>query len=77
MPYKDPKTYVKRLEGLKQHVILSIIDGNIIDQYKWNVWCNKLKSCAKKKHPYSEDFTNERIFEMMKTGCYYCGDIIQ
>ena len=27
------------------------------------------------KHSYSEDFTNDVMFDMMVKGCFYCGDI--
>ena len=40
------------------------------------MWCNVIKTRAKcKKHPYSEDFTNDVMFKMMVKGCFYCGDI--
>lgn len=46
------------------------------DKNKWIMWCNRIKRCAKQnKHPYSEEFTNEIIFEKMILGCFYCGDI--
>jgi len=66
----------KRHETRKQHAIDSITVDEIIDRYKWDMWCKNIKRCAKnKKHPYSEDFTNDIMFEMMVQGCFYCGDI--
>lgn len=76
---EDNKDYRKekdaeQLEDLKKHIIDSVEYGSIIDSNKWNLWCSRLKGSAK-KHPYSEDFTNDIIFKMMTKGCYYCGDI--
>lgn len=66
----------QRYEDHKQHAMDSIVSGEIIDQYKWDMMCGIIKRCAKqKKHPYSEDFTDDIIFEMMNRGCFYCGDI--
>ena len=61
-------------ENLNQYAIDSIISGKILDRNKWNVFCDKIKSKSK-KHPYSEELTNDIIFEMMLKGCFYCGDI--
>ena len=58
----------------KQHAVDSITSGEIINQHMWNLWCNRIRSSAK-KYPYSEDFTNDIIFIMMTNGCFYCGDI--
>lgn len=82
MPYKDPakrkeamKKYdIKRLKDLDDNARESILSGEIIDQHKWNAWCNRIKSGAR-KYPYSGDFTNDIMFEMMIKGCLYCGDI--
>lgn len=66
----------ERREDLKQHAHDSISSGDIIDQCKWDKWCNEIKRCAnKKKHPYSDNFTNEIMFELVVQGCFYCGDI--
>ena len=80
MVYKDPanaKLYkAKRAQDLKKHAIDSIISGEIIDQYEWDIWCNEIKRGANKKNKtYSENFTNEIMFTMMVIGCFYCGDI--
>ena len=78
MPYKDPvknKEYLaKRIEDLKQHAINSIKSGTIIDKHKWDMLCNQIKN-GNKKHPFSPEFTNDIIFDMMLCGCFYCGDI--
>ena len=88
MPYKDPvkqkdyrannkekqKEYdAKCLEDQKQNARDSILHGVIIDIRSWDKWCNKIKGgAAKNKRPYSEDFTNDVMFDMMVKGCFYC-----
>lgn len=63
-------------EKRRQHAYNSITSGNIIDQNKWNLWCNQIRSGTKNNNrPYSDDFTNDIIFEMMVRGCFYCGGI--
>jgi len=62
-------------EKQNQHAVDSITSGEIIDQHKWDMWCNRIKRNAKNKHPYPEDFTNDIMFEMMTQGCFYCGDL--
>ena len=78
MPFKDPvkkkESEVKYYKDLTQHAMNSIKIGEIIDQHKWNVWCNTIKRRAK-KYPYSDEFTNVVMFEMMIQGCFYCEDI--
>lgn len=68
------ETTTKRLEDRKQHAVDSITSGRIIDKKKWDMWCDKIKRYAQ-KYPYSEDFTNDMMFNKMVEGCYYCGDI--
>ena len=91
MPYKDPdylskyreknKEQIKRdaskyREDNRQHAVESISSGTIVDKKKWNLWCNQIKGSAKQNnHPYSDDFTNDIIFDMMIKGCFYCGDV--
>jgi 5-methylcytosine-specific restriction endonuclease McrA len=87
MVYKDPDyhlnyrkknsaKYRKEREERKQHAIDSIKNGQIIDRTKWDMWCNRIKIGAKQyNHPYSTEFTNDVIFEMMLKGCFYCADI--
>ena len=53
---------------------VSLVSGKIIDKHKWDVFCNRIKNHAGRK-PYSEDFTNEIMFDMMVQGCYFCEDI--
>ena len=66
----------KRVEGRKQNAHDSITSGEIINQHKWDMWCNQIKRSARQnKHPYSEDFSNDIMFDMMLQGCFYCGDI--
>ena len=63
-------------DDLRQCVEDYIRMGEILDLPKWNQWCNNTirnggKQCKK---PYSDDFTNDIIFDMMIKGCFYCGD---
>lgn len=86
MPYKDPvrrkeyhasynSTYnEKYYKNLNQYIIDYISSGDIIDRRIWDLRCNQIKRSAK-KYPYSEDFTNDAMFEMMVQGCFFCGDI--
>ena len=64
----------KRYNDIKQHAIDSIISGEITNQHFWDLRCNKIKQSVK-KYPYSDNFTNEMIFEKMIRGCFYCGDV--
>jgi len=63
-------------EDLRRCVREYIRLGEILDLQKWNQWCNNTvrnggKQCKK---PYSDDFTNDIIFDKMLRGCFYCGD---
>ena len=71
---KKKERNAKCLETRKQHAINSITSGEITDQYQWDKWCDGIKRRAT-KYPYSDDFTNDIMFEMMLKGCFYCGDI--
>ena len=62
-------------EKIYQDAYDSISSGMIINRKNWDMWCKEIKRHAKNKHPYSEDFTNDIMFEMMAQGCFYCGDI--
>ena len=67
---------VKRSQDHKQNALDSITVGEIIDRSKWDKWCNEIKRTVKQnKHPYSNNFTNDIMFDMMLQGCFYCGDI--
>ena len=73
---KNPEYYKNHCANLKQHAYNYIESGKIIDTRKWDHWCYKIKSSAKtNNHPYSNNFTNDIMFEMMIKGCFYCGDI--
>jgi 5-methylcytosine-specific restriction endonuclease McrA len=50
--------------------------GTILDMKKWNQWCNNtIKNSGKQSSKlYSEDFTNDIVFEKLIQGCFYCGD---
>jgi len=80
MPYKDPakekEHKQKYRKNNKQHAYDSIASGVIIDRHTWDPWCKQIKSCAKtNKRPYSDDFTNDVMFEMMVQGCFFCDDV--
>jgi 5-methylcytosine-specific restriction endonuclease McrA len=70
-----------RRENVNQHAYDSITSGKIIDQYEWNMWCKEIKRSAErdqsrsKSHPYTDDFTNDIMFDMMVKGCFYCGQV--
>jgi len=73
---RKQKYDIERIENIKQHALNSIASGIINDRKKWDIWCNRIKSSARQiKHPYSDDFTNDVMFEMMIQGCFYCGDM--
>lgn len=86
MPYKDPvrrkeyhdkynATYTEKYySDLNKCVVDYIQTCEITDQHVWDLWCNRIKRKAK-KHPYSVDFTNDVMFEMMVQGCFYCGKL--
>ena len=62
----------KYREDIQQNAYDSITVGEVIDQRKWDVWCQIKRK--PQKHPYSDDFINDNIFDMMIKGCFYCGD---
>lgn len=68
---KDRRKSVR--EDGKQSVINAIKSGIINDRDIWDKWCdnNRYRSNRKKK-PYSADFTNDVMFEMLTKGCFYC-----
>jgi len=73
---KEHERTAKYKADRKQHATDSITSGEIIDQHTWDLWCNEIKRSAKNnKKPYSNDFTNEVMFEMMVQGCFYCEDV--
>jgi hypothetical protein len=68
----DAKCYEER----KQCAIDYITAREIFVRYEWDMWCDEIKRRAtNNKHPYSDDFTNDVMFEMMMQACFYCGDI--
>jgi hypothetical protein len=73
---KQPEYQARKNKKRKQHAYDSITSGKIIDQKKWDVWCNKIKRvAANNKHSYSDNFTNDIMFKMMVQGCFYCKDV--
>ena len=79
MKYRvENKGYLKEqkkqyYDDIRKHALVCLRDGKIKYQQKWDVFCNQIKHCSK-KHPYSADFTNETMFDMMSKGCFYCGN---
>ena len=71
---KNNERDAKYREDRRKHAYDSITSGSIIDQHKWDLWCNLIRG-SYTKYPYSDDFTNGNMFEMMVQGCFYCGDI--
>jgi len=72
---KIDENNAKYREDIQQNAYDSISVGEIVDKNKWDMWCKEIKRCAKKgKRPYSDDFTNNIMFEMMNQGCFYCGN---
>ena len=57
-----------------QNAYDSITSGHIVDQQKWDMWCEQIKRGGE-KYPYSDEFTNDVMFVMMTCGCHYCGDV--
>lgn len=73
---KEKEYAIKRFEDLNQHAVVSITARYISNQSKWDMWCNEIKRRATNhKNPYSKDFTNDIMFDMMIKGCFYCGDL--
>ena len=63
-------------DAITRNTYESILSGKIIDRHKWDLWCNAIKIDAKRnKYPYSDDFVNDVMFDMMRQGCFYCEDI--
>ena len=66
---------VEYYQNIRQYGINSIISGENNDIKKWDLFCNIIKSSAKKnKQSYSVDFTNTMLYEMLTMGCFFCGD---
>ena len=62
--------YSDIMSSVVEMLLLRVIsDDNI-----WHLFCNQVRSRAK-KYPYSEDFTDDMMFEILKKGCHYCGVI--
>ena len=59
---------------IKQHTLECMRTGNIIEPYKWSIFCKEFKRKNNKK-PFSSDFTDGVMFEMMIKGCFYCRNI--
>ena len=79
--YADNKEKIKERQrnyhgDIKKHAEDSILSGSIINQHKWNLWCDMIRRSAKNNNRhYSKEFTSDVMFEMMICGCFYCGDI--
>ena len=63
----------KRFGDIISHAVESLNKNTIINPDKWRYYCNHIRLHAKQNNqPYSEDFTNDMIFEMLAKRCYYC-----
>lgn len=59
-------------ESMISVIILSLISGIIQDVDIWSLWFNR-KSYQKRNIIY--DMSSKDAFELMKLGCYYCGEL--
>lgn len=63
--YVDNKEKIKERqrnyhEDIKQHAENSIVSGSIINQHKWNLWCDMIKRSARNNNrQYSNEFTSD------------------
>jgi len=74
---EEKKAYQKTYkENIITCAISMIISQIINDPCIWRLYCNNIRKSANTNNkPYSKDFTDDMIFEKMKDGCVYCGDI--
>ena len=73
---KEKESETKRYVHRKKNALNSIATGVVVDKKEMDKWFNEIKRSAKRnKHPYSDDFTSDVMFDMMIQGCFYCGDI--
>ena len=63
----------KKYDDIVKHAIDSIKRREIIDRNKWSSFCYICRM-GNKKYPYSDDLTDDVIFEKLKKDCFYCGD---
>ncbi len=62
-----------RKSNIMSHASEMLKIKGIYDTKIWHDFCN-IKRRSAKKYPYSEDFTDQMFFDIMKDGCVYCGD---
>lgn len=74
---EEKKEYQKTYKENIISCAISMITAQIInDPHIWNLYCNNMRRSANTKNkPYTENFTDDMIFDKMKYGCVYCGDI--
>ena len=67
----------KRHQKIKDHALSALEKRQIIDPHLWHLYCNIIKNVADNTNnkPYSKDFTDDLMFDMMIKDCFYCGDI--
>ena len=66
----------KRHQNIKDHALSSLEKRQISDPHLWHLYCNIIKNVANTNNkPYSKDFTDDIMFDMMIKDCFYCGDI--
>lgn len=68
------KKNTERYEHITEHATSMIISRVINAQKIWHLYCNRKRQSAK-NYPFSDDFTDELIFNIIKDGCVYCGEL--
>lgn len=71
------RTNIKNAERyayITAHAIAMILARVINEPEIWHLYCNRKKQSAT-NYPFSDDFTDEMMFDIMKDGCVYCGDL--
>jgi len=55
------------LKELRRNAVETLQTGEVVDQYKWNVFCTMLKT-----FPCSDDFSTDDLFQIMTQCCDMC-----
>lgn len=70
----NKKAYQKaRYDAIMESALASIACKKIKDIGQWKRFC-QIKRGSVRKFPFSDDFTDETMFEKLVLKCYYCGD---
>ena len=68
------KKNAERYEHITEHATAMILSRVINEPKIWHLYCNRKRQSAT-KYPFPDDFPDEMIFDIMKDGCVYCGDL--